>query len=566
MTRIGTSAFGACTNLSTITIPANVSEIGSCAFISCSKLVSVCFEGDVPSVFMEAAFLSTSESLIFYYYEGTDGWTEGEWTDSYNNTYKTIKLTARPNDTASGKCNDTIFWTLDENGLLTVSGSGEMPGYENFIDKWNKDDIRSVVFGNEITTIGEGAFQDCSALSSVSFPASLNTIGTRAFQNCDALTALSLPEGLELIGECAFEFCDGFSTLTLPDSLKYLGEKAFAECLELTSVTIGMGLEEIGANPFCICPELNSITVDSDNRYFASKNDILFSKDMTTLYVDPNVMHFELKNYQIPDGVIRIANRAYSNCSTLETVTFPASLKTVGDRAFQNCYNLTTINFNDDLETIEGWAFEYCLSLTEITLPAKVNNIDNRAFQYCTNLTKVTFPAALNKIGDNVFDQCPNLVSATFEGNVPSEWSDDVFGTENVNNALVIYYYAGYTNWSTPTWIAPDNTVYNTRALDNPNPPAATDAYSAAISADKEAVLVNETVKITVTADKAFSAAELVLSYDKDLLTFVGFEPASDVQASVDNGTITLVDFGSEKTKYEFTFTSLVNTIFKFRI
>ena len=85
----------------------------------------------------------------------------------------------------SGTCGPNLKWHLTDNGVLTISGKGEMYEYSSGIGApWDNYNIKQIIIADGITTIGGGAFRDCRALTSVTIPNSVTTIGEYAFYNC----------------------------------------------------------------------------------------------------------------------------------------------------------------------------------------------------------------------------------------------------------------------------------------------------------------------------------------------------------------------------------------------
>ena len=115
---------------------------------------------------------------------------------------------------ATGRCGDSITWTLDDSGNLTLSGSGEMWNY-GYDDSPFKD------YGIKTVTIGDG----------------ITSIGNCVFYGCRGLTELTLPNSITSIGESAFDGCSGLTKLTLPNSVRSIGDYAFVDCSDLSKIT-----------------------------------------------------------------------------------------------------------------------------------------------------------------------------------------------------------------------------------------------------------------------------------------------------------------------------------------
>lgn len=132
-------------------------------------------------------------------------------------------------------------WTLDDNGVLTVSGNGRMKDYG--VDPiregapWGRDSIKEVIIENGVTHIGKCAFYDSNKLYSVSIGNTVESIGNCAFEFCYKLTSVSFPDTLVTIGGSAFDWCD-IQELIIPASVTTIGISAFSNCLGLTQVII----------------------------------------------------------------------------------------------------------------------------------------------------------------------------------------------------------------------------------------------------------------------------------------------------------------------------------------
>ena len=117
----------------------------------------------------------------------------------------------------SGKCGPNVHWTL-EGGKMTISGTGEMTSWQNANKvPWNnyKSQIRSVVIGDGVTSIGEYAFEECMNIASVSFGKDVKTIGMNAFYNCPSLSEVTIPANVETIKRDAFVNCKSLSKVTV---------------------------------------------------------------------------------------------------------------------------------------------------------------------------------------------------------------------------------------------------------------------------------------------------------------------------------------------------------------
>lgn len=186
---------------------------------------------------------------------------------------------------SSGTCGNNLTWTLDDEGTLTISGTGAMSNWESYIaTPWHDHygQIKKIIIGFGITTIGDHAFDFCFNLRSVTIPDSVTIISDYAFASCYKLTSVVIPNSVTSIGSYAFSGCDltdvtiptgvtsigygtfsgcSFTKLTIPNNVTSIGERAFINCYDLTNVTIGNNVTSIGESAFDSCTSLTSVTI-----------------------------------------------------------------------------------------------------------------------------------------------------------------------------------------------------------------------------------------------------------------------------------------------------------------
>ena len=268
---------------------------------------------------------------------------------------------------SSGNCGDSgsnVTWSLDDDGTLTISGSGKIEDCRSDIDQpWysNRSDITSVVIEPGVTSIGSQAFYECSNLTSITIPSGLTSIGEQAFGNCTGLTSITIPSGFISIGDYAFWNCTGLTSITIQNGVTSIGTGAFWNCTGLTSITIPSSVTSIGVNVFYNCTGLTDITVDSNNSSFCSESGVLFNKDKTTLIYYP--LGKNDSSYTIPDGVTVIEQYAFYCNSKLTSVTIPSGVTSIGEMAFRECSGLTSVIVPSSVTSIEYNAFWCCFNL-----------------------------------------------------------------------------------------------------------------------------------------------------------------------------------------------------------
>ena len=272
----------------------------------------------------------------------------------------------------SGTCGaegdgSNLTWTLDSEGVLTISGSGDMRDYD-YSSPWyeNGNQIQSVFMANGVTSIGNFAFNECTSL-----------------------TSMTIPDSVTCIGNCAFRECSSLASVTIPDSVTSIGVYAFCACTSLKSVTIPDSVTSIGNYAFSYCTSLTGIWVDEGNsHYFSDASGVLFNKDKTVLAQCPGAFS---GSYAIPDGVTSINDAAFVNCESLTSVTIPDGVTNIGYEVFAGCTSLANMVLPNGVTRIGAEAFDWCTSMKSITIPDGVTSIGYDAFSNCKSLTNVYF-------------------------------------------------------------------------------------------------------------------------------------------------------------------------------
>ena len=332
----------------------------------------------------------------------------------------------------SGTCGENLTWDLTD-GVLTISGTGDMTNWEGSVDvPWDRYrySIKVVSIGNSVTSIGNYAFWKCSSLTSITIPNSVISIGDDAFEGCTGLTypvynahvfaymptsfvgAYSIPEGIKSIAGGAFKYCTGLTSITIPNSVTSIGFLAIFGCTGLTS------------------PVYNT-------HVFAY---------MPTSFTGA---------YAIHDGIESIASAAFYGCTGLTSITIPNSVTNIGDAAFSGCTSLTSpiytarefvflpISYSgaytipDGIEYIAMEAIVSCTELTSITIPNSVTRIGFGNFLNCTGLTSVTIGKGVTSIGYGSFTDCSNLTTLTCYAATPPSLDDFVFSGVNCSRTTL---------------------------------------------------------------------------------------------------------------------------------
>ena len=262
---------------------------------------------------------------------------------------ETVREDAAKGVVESGVCGDNLTWTLDEEGTLTVNGSGNMSEWtysdsENDAIAWfaYRDSIKRVEILQGITSIGYYAFGGCTNLEEVSIPDSVSVIETGAFWNTD------------------------IRNIYIPGNNVILRSESFGSCYNLKEFVI------------------NSISEESDDYSF-----VFNYTPVTNFTVMSGVVYGKggiktVNKLTISDGVTGIGEHAFEFFSGITEVEIPDSVTYIGGAAFRQCTNLSIIKIGQGLSNIQSDAFIDCTNLKTVTFTGEAPMIASNSFKYDT--------------------------------------------------------------------------------------------------------------------------------------------------------------------------------------
>lgn len=439
-------------NLTSVSLGANVADIGSYAFRGCSSITSVSGGAAVKSI-GSYAFRSCSSLVSFPF--GSVG-TIGNGAFSYCRSLDSVSFTTSLTEIrASAFIGCQSLESVSLPSSMTVLGASafadctsllsveylvenKLAECQGVFNGSGADSGMSAVIGDKVTLIPPGLFNTCVNLKSVSIGSAVTEIGSKAFAS-SGLETVALPKSVAKIDTTAFRSCQSLvsfsvdnsnivfmsgtggelmnkdktrlynypcgktaQTYAVPSGVAIVDEGAFRDNKYLKTVTFPSTVTAVGAFAFADMPSLTSITLPS-NVKTVSKYAFYACKNLSAL------------NMQ---GVTAIGNYAFSDCDSLTSLTPPTTLKTIGNYAFSNCDALATVNLNSGLVSVGEYAFYNCNALTRLTTPENMSKISAYAFSYCESLISVTLGEGLAEIGSCAFLNCLALSEITIPASV----------------------------------------------------------------------------------------------------------------------------------------------------
>ena len=288
VTEIGERAFGACTNLTSVTIGSGVSVIGSGAFSDCTGIPTFKFPASI-KIISDSAFQNCSglRALLF----NGEGQLEEIASNAFQNCTSLSSVTIPDSVVTLG---DRVFQSCSS--------------------------LKSVTVGNGVERIGAETFRACTKLKDVTIGNSLKTLGALAFSNCTEITELILPNSLESVGLGALQGCTGIKKLSLP----FTGSEKYETAI----------------------PEDDADTPDNHTNFgwifgansFNNHHDLELDNLETVIITGDSPIGFHA--FQ---SIGRFADSSETRAVGVKEIIITGDVKNIGTGAFQGCYNLQTL-------------------------------------------------------------------------------------------------------------------------------------------------------------------------------------------------------------------------------
>ena len=315
---------------------------------------------------------------------------------------------------ASGECGDELTWTLDSNGKLIISGTGEMWDYTSSVrPSWYSDHsgIRSVVIEDGVTSVGAFAFcsydSPYSLLTKVTLPASITSLGNECFYKTGLKGSLKLPNGLKTIGQYCFNNCENLTDVTFPSSVTSIATNAFAYCFTLSTVTF-LGAPAIGSN--CFYSVVATVYYPDDGSWSESARQQYGGTLTWTSYpggqCGDNLRWKVVNNTLYITGTGAMTNYSYTNYNGQQRSPWD----TYSD-------SILYVEISEGVTSIGDWAFYYEHNFTEVLLPNSVRRIGDHAFYACDGLKQMHIGPSVTTIETAAFGGCESMTSITVDEN-----------------------------------------------------------------------------------------------------------------------------------------------------
>lgn len=421
VTQIGENAFFSCTALAEINIPASVTAIGTGAFLRCSAMTSFTVESG------NTVYSAAGNCLI-------------------HTASKTL-ISGFPSS------------TIPSDGSVTAIGVQAFYNYES---------MTSITIPASVTSIGDYAFSECTALDSIIFTCMPSKWSAISFGNdwnmmagdCTVsypnISSVTTPPSCFVAGYTTntCSCCNqSYKTNEVPASHSYGANNASctscgqtAPGLYASNGTLIASWEQLLEGQEGLNLEKNYS--DTQYEYGMGFNNFLFRSGTKLVvgnvsFIGSNVFRdcWDLKIVEIPENVAYIGKRAFAGCyniktviissptttrieagaflgcTALESISLPSTITSIGQGAFENCSNLKSINLPEGLTEIQFMTFSGCESLNNITLPDSLRSLGVNAFTNCKALTSIHIPANITAIQSETFSNCISLESVTFAPN-----------------------------------------------------------------------------------------------------------------------------------------------------
>ena len=492
---LGEYAFSDCSEITALTLPEGLSDIGYACFYNDIKLESVTIPESVMHVGRYAFFMTK-----FF----TDAYTSGEkfiYADNWLVYCKeeTLKeITVLDLDSFKEGTVGIADYTFEKTEKLAeIYTPATLKVIGKYAFSQGKEIWKIETYDNSVEIVDEYAFFFCKCLTQIMFREGLKQIGDYAFYGCSLLDNKTvgssiIPDSVTSIGmyafkntalwnkpnyygivyagnwvvgyngmwsssvsfekntvgvaDYAFYKCSTLKTVEGLSDAKYIGKGAFYGCTSLVTVTLSTNLKKIEDYTFYECVSLYSVKfpiglqrIGRSAFYKCFALESVKTSGTQLSYIDDYAFYGCISLSEVTFGrrLTEIGECAFYANGNLKSVSFPSSLKVVGDRAFYKCSALSELNFGDGVEEIGDSSFAYCQTLTSINTPSSLKVIGDRAFYNCPNIEKISLAEGVEKIGHYAFYDMKKVKTLILPSSLNEIGNYAFKGLSGVNSIIV---------------------------------------------------------------------------------------------------------------------------------
>ncbi len=399
--------------------------IGEQAFAGCDHLTTVYMKDETPFTDTYNNFLNDHAYLVVDNAAAAATYRSA-WTKIANRIIYLEQNIAFSDEHIKEIC--VSNWDTNGDGELSYE---EAFAVTTFGDAFKGDSTITEITLNDlmpfinVTIIGSGTFEGCTALEKITFPSHIEDIADDAFTGCTNLK--------EIHFTAVFPFKDSFTIQTnerthiiVPDAYLSTYDNTWTNKSELIIGESHIPFQCPVTKDICVtnwdtnkdgelsyneAAQVTSISnVFRTNKAITSFDELRYFTNLTSIGNDAFYVCSNLASINIPEGVTSIGTYAFSSCSNLTSINIPEGVTSIGSSAFYHCRNLTSINIPEGVTSIEDRVFRRCSNLASINIPEGVTSIGQSAFYGCYSLSDITIPNSVTSIGVSAFNDIPTVI------------------------------------------------------------------------------------------------------------------------------------------------------------